>query len=350
MATFTASDDHLNKPGALIAALPAVLGFVPEKSLTIVTIEDGQLSCVMRVDLSEQLIDSLDHLTGVAAASEPDGAVAVIVDDDGTSCRVCLEEHRGLVAALTASFCDRGVEVLGAFVVDRIAAGGHWLSLDGRPGWGRIDDPRSSPMAAAAVLDGRPLYSRRADIEDVIATSEPTRSEGLRPAMVLVEHDGDRRPEAAARHDVEHAVATARALARGTVPAEADLARLGCGFTDTRVRDVLYALAVGREAGAAEALWALLARTLPDPWRVEALVLLAFSAYARGDGPLAGVALEAALRSDGGHRMARMLDQALQTGMRPEQIRELAQTGYRLAKRLGVRLPPRPSGPHERVG
>jgi hypothetical protein len=82
---------------------------------------------------------------------------------------------------------------------------------------------------------------------------------------------------------------------------------------------------------------------------VEALVLLAFSAYARGDGPLAGVSLEAALRSDGGHRMAVMLDQALQSGMRPDQIRELAQTGYRLAKRLGVRLPPR-QGVGKRAG
>jgi hypothetical protein len=103
----------------------------------------------------------------------------------------------------------------------------------------------------------------------------------------------------------------------------------------------LFALAVGREAGRAESLWALLARTLPDPWRSEALVLLAFSAYARGDGPLAGVSLDAALRSDPDHRMAGMLDQALQSGMGPDRIRELAQTGYRLAKRLGVRLPPR---------
>jgi len=69
--------------------------------------------------------------------------------------------------------------------------------------------------------------------------------------------------------------------------------------------------------------------------------LLAFSAYARGDGPLAGISLEAALRSDPEHRMASMLDTALQAWMRPEQIRELAGTGYRLAKRLGVRLPPR---------
>jgi hypothetical protein len=51
--------------------------------------------------------------------------------------------------------------------------------------------------------------------------------------------------------------------------------------------------------------------------------------------------LEAALRCEPDHRMAGMLDQALQSGLRPEHIRELAITGYRLAKRLGVRLPPR---------
>ena len=52
MTTFRASDFHLEQPGALIAALPAVLGFVPEKSLVLVTLEDGELGCVMRVDLS----------------------------------------------------------------------------------------------------------------------------------------------------------------------------------------------------------------------------------------------------------------------------------------------------------
>ena len=119
------------------------------------------------------------------------------------------------------------------------------------------------------------------------------------------------------------------------------IAGLACSFTDVAVRDTLYALAVGVDAGKAETLWAVLARLLPDPWRVEALVLLAFSAYARGDGPLAGLALEAALNGDPNHRMAGMLDTALQSGMRPEQIRELAGTGYRLAEKLGVRLPPR---------
>ena len=136
-------------------------------------------------------------------------------------------------------------------------------------------------------------------------------------------------------------MAAAARVADGQALSEAELAELGCALTDVQVRDTMYALAVGENAGEAESLWALLSRTLPQPWRVEALVLLAFSAYARGDGPLAGVSLEAALRCEPGHRMADMLDTALQSGIRPEDIRELAVTGYRLAKQLGVRLPPR---------
>ena len=53
--TTSQSDFQLNRPGALIAALPAVLGFVPEKSLVLVTVDRGEMGCVMRVDLSPEL-------------------------------------------------------------------------------------------------------------------------------------------------------------------------------------------------------------------------------------------------------------------------------------------------------
>src|ERR1700710_1921560 len=48
----TEPDFMLNRPGALIAAVPAVLGFVPEKSLVLVTVDRGELGAVMRVDPS----------------------------------------------------------------------------------------------------------------------------------------------------------------------------------------------------------------------------------------------------------------------------------------------------------
>ncbi|OBI60189.1 DUF4192 domain-containing protein [Mycobacterium sp. E796] len=338
-------DFKLNRPGALIAALPAVLGFVPENSLVLVSLEGGELGAVMRVDLCQELVDRVGHLAEVAAAARPQAAIAVIVDAHGAHCPGCNEEYRLLCGELAEALSQRGIQLYAAHVVDRVARGGRWHCVDGCGSGGFVDDPSASPLAAAAVLDGRRLYRRRADLQAVIAVDDPAGAAELADAVRRqaaqreVAHRAD--PTGCARRDVQEAMAAASRVARGETLSASELAALGCALSDVEVRDTLYALAVGDRAGEAESLWALLARSLPPPWRVEALALLAFSAYARGDGPLAGVSLDAALRCDPGHRMAEMLDQALQSGMKPDDIRKLAATGYRLAKRLGVRLPPR---------
>jgi hypothetical protein len=340
MTTSQSPDFHLNRPGVLIAALPAVLGFVPEKSLVLVTVDRGEMGCVMRVDLSNELVDSLAHVAEVAAAARPDSAIAVLIDEEGANCRMCNDEHRELAGLLTTVLADRGIELLAAHVVDRVAAGGRWHCADGCGNAGTVDDPTASPLAAAAVLDGRRLYARRAELQEVIDVIDPARTDALAEVIDGVKPGQAERQDDAARADIEATIAAAARVADAAQLGDDELARLAWALTDIRVRDTLYALAVGENAEQAESLWAVLSRTLPEPWRVEALVLLAFSAYARGDGPLAGVSLEAALRGDPTHRMAGMLDTALQSGMRPEQIRDLAITGYRLADQLGVQLPP----------
>lgn len=299
----------------------------------------------MRVDLGQELAGRVGHLAEVAAAAAPDAAIAVIVDENGAQCPQCNEEYRQLCAMLAEVLSEHNIELWAAHVVDRVARGGRWHCVDGCGAGGTVDDPSASPLAAAAVLEGRRLYPRRADLQAVLAVEDPARSAALagllsrQAATRAAQHRAD--PAGCGRRDVESALAAAGRVAGGQSLSDAELAALGCALDDVAVRDTLYALAIGEKAGEAETLWASLARTLPAPWRVEALVLLAFSAYVRGDGPLAGVSLEAALRCDPDHRMAGMLDTALQSGLRPEQIRELAVTGYRLAKRLGVRLPPR---------
>ncbi|HEX2212078.1 MAG TPA: DUF4192 domain-containing protein [Mycobacterium sp.] len=338
MTTSHSPDFQLNRPGVLIAALPAVLGFVPEKSLVLVTAERGTLGCVMRVDLSDDLTDAVEQIAEVAAAARPDAAIAVVVDEEGANCRMCNDDYRRLAASLAATLAEHGIELLAAHVVDRVAVGGRWHCADGCGDSGTVEDPSASPLAMAAVLDGRRLYARRSDLQEVIAVTDARRAAAL---AAVIEDRGQDRSDADARSDVEAAIAAAGRVADGEQLGDDTLARLARALTDLQVRDTLYALAVGDSADQAESLWAELSRRLPEPWRVEALVLLAFSAYVRGDGPLAGVSLEAALRCDGTHRMAGMLDTALQSGMRPERIRELASTGYRLADRLGVRLPPR---------
>ncbi len=315
--------------------------------MVLVSLDGGELGSVLRVDLSEGLLDRVGHLAEVAAAAEPEAAIAVIVDAAGAHCPGCHAEYRDLCTALADALSQYDIELWAAHVVDRVALGGRWHCVDGCGSSGAVDDPSASPLAAAAVLDGRRLYPRRADLQSVIAVDDPAHSAEL--AEVVRQYAAGRElahradPTGRSRRDVENAMAAAARVAGGQTLSDAELAELGCALSDVQVRDTLYALAVGETAGEAESLWALLARTLPEPWRAEALVLLAFSAYARGDGPLAGVSLQAALRCEPEHRMAGMLDRALQSGMRPEDIRELAVTGYRLAKRLGVRLPPRRS-------
>ncbi|OBK17156.1 DUF4192 domain-containing protein [Mycobacterium asiaticum] len=338
------ADFELNRPGALIAALPAILGFVPEKSLVLVSMEGGGMGSVLRADLSDDLADRVDELAEVAAAARPDAAIVVVVDAEGAQCPGCNEEYRELCEALTDALAQYGIERYAAHVVDQVAAGGRWHCVDGCGAGGEIDDPSASPLAAAAVLEGRRLYAKRADLQAVIAV-DPALSAALAPvvdkAATAREIACRSDPAGCGRRDVEMAMDAAARVIDGQLLDDAELAQLGCALSDVRVRDTLYALAVAETADAAESLWAVLSRRLPPPWRVEALVLLAFSAYVRGDGPLAGVSLEAALRCDPRHRMAGMLDTALQSGLRPNEIRRLAGTGYRLAEQLGVRLPPR---------
>ncbi|GAA2561477.1 DUF4192 domain-containing protein [Mycolicibacterium diernhoferi] len=333
----------IGRPASLIAALPAVLGFVPEHSLAVVTVDNAgpgaELGAVMRVDLSAGLAENTDHLAEVVGAGGPEGAIAVIIDEFGSECEACGTDHLELADALARSLAEEGVDLFAVLVVDRVAAGGRWFCADGCGANGVVDDPEASPLAAAAVLDGRRLYRRRADLQEIIAVTDSDRSERL--AQTIAGHARFEPTAAQVRETAHLAMVVAARLADGTEPADAELVRLARGLSDPRVRDILYALAVGAAAADAEALWAMMARVLPEPARPDVLVLLAFSAYARGDGPLAGIALEAALQLDPRHRMAAMLDSALQSGMRPEQIRGMALSGYRTAERLGVRLPPR---------
>ena len=345
MTHHRSSDFHLNRPGALIAALPAVLGFVPEKSLVLVAIDRGEMGAVMRIDLSDDLADGLDHLADVVAAGGSDAVIAVIIDSAGARCPMCNEEYRELCAELADRLTEHDVRLLDAHIVDQIASGGRWHCVDGCGAGGRIDDPTCSPLTMAAVLDGRRLYATRGELEAVIAPGENGPAGALARAVEQLVAGGrgarEQDPEGCARRAVQDAIAASGRVAAGEVLADAEVAALGYALTDLTVRDTLYALAVGELAGDAETLWAQLSRALPAPWRAEALTLLAFFAYARGDGPLAGVSLEEALRIDPAHRMAGMLDTALQSGMRPAQIRQLAATGYRLADGIGVQLPPR---------
>lgn len=304
--------------GTVIESLVGALGFQPVESLVVVTVQGGAMGCVMRVDLADAAVEGApQQLADLAVRNGAEGVVAVVVSAEGAGCRMCGDQFRALARDLTAALQRRGARLLGAGVVDRVEAGGRWHCVDGCGVSGVLDDPANSPMAAAALAAGHRMYGTReelkasvaVDVEQAAALAPMLSGAGTRVECVAVA--------------VREVVAVVRRMAEGALPSEAELAEVAASLVDVRVRDALFTMADSEEAAGAEELWSLLARSLPQPFRAEALTLLAFSAYLRGEGPLVGVALEAVLAEDPAHRMAGLLDTALQSGVRPDEIRGL---------------------------
>ncbi|CAN5471635.1 DUF4192 domain-containing protein [soil metagenome] len=314
-------------PQKLISAVPALLGFRPERSLVLLTVTGGSLGAVMRIDLGAHTAEESGRLAVVAAGQDADGAIVVIVDPHGED-----RSHTQLIDTLGEALVIRGIQLLGAYVVDDIAAGGRWHCPDGCGVGGTLEDPAAGVLAAAAVFDGRRLYRNRGEMQSLVA-QDPTTVEKVRAALTAGSAPTD------PREAVELVIAAARALADGAAPTADEMAAAATVLLDKQVRDMLLAIALTGDNRAAEAYWAMLARSLPAPWRVEALALLAVYAFMRAEGPLAGIALDAALQDDASHSLASMLEVALQSGMKPTDIRALAELGYRLASEAGVNLP-----------
>jgi hypothetical protein len=102
--------------------------------------------------------------------------------------------------------------------------------------------------------------------------------------------------------------------------------RIAWGLGDPVVRDRALGLALGADATAAEILWTECTRRAPVPLDAAPATLLAVSAWLRGDGAMANVALARARASDPGERLAVLLDEALADCMKPAELRAMIRT------------------------
>jgi hypothetical protein len=107
------------------------------------------------------------------------------------------------------------------------------------------------------------------------------------------------------------------------------VARVLGALQDPAVRDRALGLSLGDDAPAAETLWTECTRRAPEPLDAPPATLLAVSAWLRGDGAMANIALARALDSDPGYRLATLLHPALAACLPPAELRALiaASTG-----------------------
>ncbi|MFI6998122.1 DUF4192 domain-containing protein [Nocardia sp. NPDC050175] len=359
----------VEEPGEIIAAVPAMIGFPPERSLVVLVLRSAPgrnggaiIDAVVRFDL-EQEGGRRRLRAGMVAqcilqicAHDDVAEVLVVVVDD----RAVEPERRSvevgewcgsgrfevLVDSLERRLAAHDIDLAGAWAVPAIEPEQQWWSLVGPDRRGAVPDPATSAVALSHVLDGRQIRGSRAELTALVAEDVEVRDQVAAILHSALSVARDRYARAVRRGDpsdysrqaldyVLWQIANTESGVQLMVP---ELAELAAALRDRAVRDAMFALAVGDHAVAAEGLWAALTRALTGRDRAEAAALLGYSAYVRGDGPLAGIALEAAMDADPDHPMAALLETALMIGMRPDQLRRLARSGYDTAADLGIDL------------
>ncbi len=352
----------MSAPGEFIAAVPALLGFRPQRSLVVCLLLRSRkypgavyLGALARHDLDVAGCGAWVRLAGQLAAicgqEEAVGVLVLIVDDRATSPRAGgagrrAARHRDLVGALDSALRAREVVLAQAWAVADIAPDADWWSVLDAGHRGRQSDPAASPVALAQVLDGRPIRGSRTELTAVVGEDVVLRHriDAVIGAAAQAAQGRFRQalrrgtPRSYSRAALEMVLWQISTVESGEELDPRELADLAVAVRDSAVRDSLFAVALSRHCSAAEVLWARATRGLTGSDRAELATLLGYSAYARGDGPLAGVAFDAALAADPAHRIARLLDTALRTGMRPADVRKLACSGRDTASGLGVDL------------
>ncbi|WP_253663362.1 DUF4192 domain-containing protein [Williamsia maris] len=333
-------------PGDLIAAVPAMVGFIPERSLVLLAFDASgtRIGVTMRHDLdldadgiaTEAMEVMIAHLCEICLRDNTSGVFALVIDD---RFEIDAPSWDHLFALI-----DTGLDHLGlytGFVVADMALGQPWRTRWGAMGThgdrGILDDPRSSPMAVAhAVTTGRVVLRSRSQMVDSTARTTHCGDPSCTYAV-------DSRTKAAAvglgESELLRRVLDAVLHGLDTHIGCTQLRVLEAAIRRPPVRDALLALAVSDVADAAEAVWAELTRRLRGGGRACAATLLGHLHYVRGDGAMAGVALDCALDSDVGHSLAALLDRSLRAGLRPSTLEELLPTSYAAADKLGVIMP-----------
>ncbi|MGW4768223.1 DUF4192 domain-containing protein [Nocardia sp. NPDC004278] len=358
---------HVDDPGELIVAVPAMVGFVPERSLVVAVLRAAPdpghspiIDAVVRFDLDPDggrrglAAAYAECVSQICAAEGATEVLAVIVDDRAHEPQRTRRHGASagplgtLIAAFARRLAAQEVYLEGAWAVRAIDADQRWWSLPDANHHGTLPDPATSMVTVAHVLEGRPIRGARSELTDLVAVDE-----GLAP-HVAAHLDSARaiayeRYAAAVRRgdpDGYHRRALEQMLSQiantdsGAALTAREYAELAAALRDRIVRDALFGLAIGDHAAAAESLWVAMVRVLSGSDRADAATLLGYSAYIRGDGPLAGIALQAALDADPDHSMANLLEISLRTGMRPDTLRRLAYCGLGIAADFGIDLGP----------
>jgi hypothetical protein len=315
-----------------VASIPALIGFIPDDSLVLITTltnDDGSASTgpLTRIDLTHLTHHAKDcalHfnrqcgdlpvfcVTGVVVRSVDGDAVG----DESLPLRADIDTVIELLA-------EHGFTDVDLVYVPAIAEGARWRSYRDADRTGVLPDPAATAAAAAAVAAGHTIAASRDDLAARFTPApEPLRTR-LQPRIAHAAEAAviDEYWHLAAHVRLDRADAAIRAARDGELPTdEADIIDLAATFAVPAFRDALLALPDNTTRLAAENLLLHLWRHSCDPIADQLATVIGIHAYLRGDGTGARIALE---HADPEQPLAGLLSTMLRHAIAPSKIHEV---------------------------
>jgi len=308
MTTSTTGAPHTfdaRTPEDVLAAVPIVLGFVPEESVVMLTF-GSEHPFHARLDLPDAEADrraAARALVGPALRYGVERVLFVLYTDDAELAAAC-------VTVLVGTFTGAGIEVVEALRSD----GRCWFAVPGEgdpPGaTGTPYDVSGHLFTAESVASGRVTRASRAELAATVAADD---------------HACDAVAEALRALDPEDRLLDGRAVR--TVVAEwaaglgspdpVSSARVLGSLREAAVRDAVLTVADRQQAERELAVWSMLVRSAPLDLVAPGASVLAFLAWLAGDGALAWCAIERAAEGEPSCSLADRVAEALEQALPP---------------------------------
>lgn len=307
----------VRRPADLLALIPYLIGFHPSASLCVVGMMRSAVTCALRCDLpnADRLGEFSSTLAPVIAGKPIE---AVVLAGYGPEPEVTPVMNAAREAMATA-----GVRVADALRADQ---GRYWSYLCGDDGCcppeGTPYDTSVSAAAAAAVTAGLTALPDRADLAASLAPEAGPARRAMEDATrqaaeQLEEHLRDPGEVRGFVPEIRQVINSALdTYQNGDRLGVDDVARLSVLLGAIRLRDEAWVTIKPRSIETHLRLWTDLTRRATV--NVAACAsLLAFTAWLDGNGALANIGVDRALKADSGYSMARLMRELLAVGLPP---------------------------------